>query len=145
MRLLKQTIFIWWPFLTKILLYLLKTIIKLSNVVLSFDRQRSSVWTIWRTHLVESWKQMWACHLWILLRPCAQSAEGIPTGRSAVRMSSALSNTAPGGEAGLSACPRLHHPLHKTLYARLDSSILRLVFTENGWIMKLRNICFFPS
>ena len=43
MRLLKQTIFIWWPFLTKILLNLLKTIIKLSNVVLSFDRQRSSV------------------------------------------------------------------------------------------------------
>lgn len=79
---------------------------------------------------------MWSCHLWMLLRPCAQSAEGIPTravsSENELCTKQLLTNTALGGEAGLSAGPRLHRPLHTTLYARLDSSILRLVFTENG-------------
>lgn len=39
---------------------------------------------------------------------------------------------------GSGAVPRLHHPLYMTLCARSNSSILQLVFTQNGWIGNLR-------
>lgn len=64
-------------------------------------------------------------------------------GQSGVRMSSPLRQRlcqhCPGlrGRAR-GAVPRLHHPLYMTLCARSNSSILQLVFTQNGWIRNLR-------